>query len=313
MTWLIGFGILLVVLLLGMGYEARSARRDAEAYPPPGELIDVGGFRLHLLRSGAGSPVVVFDAGLGDSSLVWSEIQEEVARATRACAYDRAGIAWSEAGPRPRAARRAADELHALLLAAGERPPYILVAHSSGVNTARLFAQDYPDEVGGLVLIEPPIIEEVSPTLLLVLKAARSLVGALSRVGGVRLLGRLSLMKVLFGGSSPPQALAQRAGFLYSPRSVRASKDEVEALPETIRQVNESALPQAWKDWPVCILSAQRGAGPTPALTAALDRLAQLSTKGRVVSVKGTHFVHFEHPDLVVKTIEDVIQELRDV
>ncbi|HXH24003.1 MAG TPA: alpha/beta fold hydrolase, partial [Vicinamibacterales bacterium] len=108
--------------------------------PPPGELISIGTHRLHLNRQGSGRPVVVFDAALGASSLSWTLVQPEVARLTRTCAYDRAGFGWSEAGPLPRTAGRIADELHALLHAAGEPPPYVLVGHSYGGLVTRIFA-----------------------------------------------------------------------------------------------------------------------------------------------------------------------------
>src|SRR6185437_4833919 len=98
----------------------------------PGTLVDVGGFRLHLHSEGDGAPAVIFDAALGGSSLSWALVQPRVAAFTRACSYDRAGFGWSDAGPMPRTASEIAKELHALLAAAGGKPPYILVGHSFG-------------------------------------------------------------------------------------------------------------------------------------------------------------------------------------
>ena len=87
-----------------------------KSIPPPGSLLDVGGFRLHLVTAGEGTPAVVLDAALGASSVSWSLVQPAVAQFTRVCSYDRAGFGWSDAGPLPRTARRIASELRTLLL-----------------------------------------------------------------------------------------------------------------------------------------------------------------------------------------------------
>src|SRR2546423_849182 len=110
--------------LAGVGtlYQAVAAGRDAQAYPPPGELADVGGHRLHMLCTGTGSPTVVLDCGLNGTLLDWSYVQPLVAAFTRVCAYVRAGHGWSDPGPRPRTSQRIAQELHTLLTRLCLRP-----------------------------------------------------------------------------------------------------------------------------------------------------------------------------------------------
>jgi len=136
----------------------RSSRRARpkmhDDVPPPGRLIDVGGHRLHLVCVGSGSPTVVFEAGMSDAWVSWDRLLPELATTTRACAYDRAGIGYSDPGPLPRDSRRIVAELHALLERAGERPPYVLVGHSFGGYNVRLFASEHPDEVVGMVLVD---------------------------------------------------------------------------------------------------------------------------------------------------------------
>src|SRR3712207_3553060 len=104
LRWLgIGFASLLGLLLVGYVYEPIAEAADAKVYPPPGQLVDVSGHRLHINCTGTGSPTVVIDAGWGDWSASWSSwVQPEVAKTTRVCTYDRAGMGWSEAGPLPR-------------------------------------------------------------------------------------------------------------------------------------------------------------------------------------------------------------------
>jgi pimeloyl-ACP methyl ester carboxylesterase len=146
--------LFLGLMLLGAIYESRAEAADVRAYPPPGQMIDVGGYRLHLNCTGTSSPTVVIESGWGDMSASWGWVQPEVAKSTRVCTYDRAGMGWSEPSPDPRTARQFALELHTLLVNANEPGPYVLVGHSLGGYTMEVFAHDYPDEVSGLVLID---------------------------------------------------------------------------------------------------------------------------------------------------------------
>src|SRR5512138_1904384 len=102
------------------------------AYPPPGKLVDVGGYRLHINCTGQDGPAVVLIAGGGDFSFDWGLVQPDVSRFARVCSYDRAGLAWSDPGPTPRTMRQDAYELHTLLAVAGIKAPYVLVGHSIG-------------------------------------------------------------------------------------------------------------------------------------------------------------------------------------
>ena len=123
----------------------------------PGQLIDVGGFKLHIHCTGSGSPTVVMDSALGGSSVSWLLVQPDIAQVTRVCSYDRAGFGWSDPGPKPRTAGRVADELHVLLDRAGIPPPYVVVGHSFGGGLAMHLAAARPDRVGALLLLDPAV------------------------------------------------------------------------------------------------------------------------------------------------------------
>ena len=143
-------------LLLGIHSTASSAPGD-EIYTRPGMLARTDGTRLNIYCMGSGSPAVVFDSGWEDWAPVWTIVQPEVAKWTRACSYDRAGAGFSDPGRMPRTSVRIADELHSALHNAGIKGPYILVGHAFGGDNVRTFAQRYTADVAGLVLVEADV------------------------------------------------------------------------------------------------------------------------------------------------------------
>jgi pimeloyl-ACP methyl ester carboxylesterase len=129
-------------------------QNSTPAPPPPGKLVDIGGYKLHIYCTGKGDPTVVLIAGGGDFSFDWSLVQPEVSHFARVCSYDRAGSAWSDLGPTPRTMHQEAYELHLLLKKAGIKGTYLLVGHSIGGLIARIYADQYPKEVVGIVLVD---------------------------------------------------------------------------------------------------------------------------------------------------------------
>src|SRR5262245_38847950 len=130
-------GFVALATITGIAYQWIATRRDLATAPPPGKLVDVGGHRLHIWCSGSGAPTVLLEAGLGGWSVEWARVQPEVARFTRVCAYDRAGMGYSDAGPGPRTSRRIAQELNALLDKSDLGGPVVIVAASFGGYNAR--------------------------------------------------------------------------------------------------------------------------------------------------------------------------------
>lgn len=143
-----------LVALVGALYQAVNASREHRLYPPPGKLVDIGGYRLHLYCSGEGEPTVILDYGRVGSYLDWYYVQPQVARFTRVCSYDRGGYGWSDPSPKPRLPGVMAEELHTLLTKAGEKPPFVLVGHSFGSFDVLMYAHKYRQEVAGIVLVD---------------------------------------------------------------------------------------------------------------------------------------------------------------
>ncbi len=148
----LGFLVPGVILLVFLGNLVKV--RLKKQFPPPGRMIDIGGYRLHMLAAGKGGPTIVLDASAGEFSLMWYQIQRELSTETSVVAFDRAGLGWSEQSPHPRTNFKMAAELHKLLRAAEIPAPYILVGASLGGLNMKVYAHRYPQEVAGLVLID---------------------------------------------------------------------------------------------------------------------------------------------------------------
>jgi pimeloyl-ACP methyl ester carboxylesterase len=154
----LGFaGLVVFVLLAGVIYQFAATKIDAYRwYPPPSDMVDVGGSIIHLHCTGeqGSAPTVVMEIGAGGMGMDWQPVQPGVAKFARVCTYDRGGAGWNDPGPRPRTSQRFVGELHALLSNAGIEGSYVLVGHSLGGNNAQLYASRYPDEVAGMVLVD---------------------------------------------------------------------------------------------------------------------------------------------------------------
>jgi len=127
----------------------------ATSQEPGQRYVDLGGFKLNIAEAGSGTPVVVFVSGLGEDLSTWHGVQSPVAQFSRTVAYDRAGLGKSDTSPATKSVEHMTSELHSLLAAAKVPPPYVLVGHSLGGAIVQLFAFTYPDEIAGLVLVDP--------------------------------------------------------------------------------------------------------------------------------------------------------------
>ena len=146
--------MMLALIVSGATYQHISTKFDEQKYLPIGKMIDIGGYKLHLVDQGVGGPTVIIDSGVRCNCLDWSLVQPEIAKFTRVVTYDRAGYAWSDESPLDRTSANIVKELRSMLKNAGIPGPYILVGHSFGGNNMQLFAMTYPHEVVGLILID---------------------------------------------------------------------------------------------------------------------------------------------------------------
>jgi pimeloyl-ACP methyl ester carboxylesterase len=248
---------------------------------------------------------VVLEAGLGEQSMTWASVQPGVARSTRVCSYDRFGYGWSQARLGAGNYRDSAENLHSLLAKAGEEGPYVLVGHSVGGTIARLFTDLYPEEVSGLVLVDPTEEEAVirAGEWGVRVQALQSRIFAfMGRIGIVRLFGA-SLVERVADAEPPPEVIA-RVPVLYGPKSQAAAVRELEGAVKSARLVRATRRPGAWRDMPVVVITAD---GQPAEIVRHHASLANLSASGQHVLPQGTgHYVHYDRPELVSGKILEV-------
>ena len=201
--WLL-IGITILVAL-GAVYQTIATAMDQRALPAPGQMIDVGGYSLHLYCAGQnteGRATVILESGLGATSSSWGWIQPSVAKTTRVCSYDRAGMGWSDSSPSPRNAQNIATELHTLLQNAQIPGPYVLAGWSYGGMYVRQYASQYPDEVVGMVLLDSSSPEQCIST-----PATQAQCASMAKLFTVApILTRLGVLRVM-GLSRPASGL----------------------------------------------------------------------------------------------------------
>jgi pimeloyl-ACP methyl ester carboxylesterase len=280
---------LLLLIATGIIYQTMGAQIDTRRYPPPGKLVDVGGYQLHLHCLGAGSPTVVLESLSGGFSSQWAWVQNALAQqnaptqGVRVCAYDRAGRAWSEPSPHPITGEQVARDLHTLLANAGESGPFVLVGHSIGGAYVRHYAAAYPDEVAGVVLVDSihpeqivrsPEIAESNATFL---RLSR-LFPLFAAIGVNRLY--FALGGTLDFGGLPPQQRAETAMLWSLPSYFNSQHAEASAA---LRVINGSQTLGDLGARPLAVVTAGQGNPSTwPEFQA---ELATLSTNSIHITV----------------------------
>lgn len=347
----IRIGLLMAMLVFAGGVRGQQVASAGGSsadivYVRPGQLVDVGGFRLNLYCMGSGSPTVVFDSGWGDWAPAWSKVQPQVARWTRACSYDRAGTGFSDPGPMPRTSVRMAKELHTALHRAGADGPYILVGSAFGGDNVRTFADLYMDEVAGMVLddadpddLEPRAMQEqthrghaeIPPDL----RACRNLLAEYKRQSAAQGTG----------SQQPPPSCAQEFFFRGLPEAewspelnaklleiARTKVAMYDAYASEMEQTpsDESYLQQHRRSFgsrPIRVLtSGNHGVGhldkkppDTPKhveyereTTLAQSRWLALSSNARQIFPRNSsEYIQFDQPEIVVNTIREVYDQAK--
>jgi pimeloyl-ACP methyl ester carboxylesterase len=319
--------VLLVATAIAAGsaWNAIALRIFWARHPRPGESYIVGGHAMHINCTGSGSPTIVLESGLGNDgdSLIWGQLQPEIAKTTRVCSYDRAGFGWSEPGPAPRDADRIAAELHELLQKAGVAGPIVLMGHSMAGIYMRDYASRYRSEIAGIEFLDPSIpLQDENP-------AYRALLAKERPLWMQRILAR-----ALYG-SGLPRLVGQcgASPFRHDPKDMQMiQEDDCSSHIDSVlaewqnfnRSGHETAQTGPYGDLPIMIVSedfeftaasrnSPRELKPAlEAVNAMQEGLKNLSTRSRRIIAKNSgHYVQFARMDLVLKETQSFIGQIR--
>lgn len=287
----------LAVLLLAVPLLATCSRSGAE---PANRVVNVGSHALHAVTSGAGAPTVVFEGGIGTFGAEYRELQDRIASTTTVVTYDRAGYGSSESGPLPRDCSREVKELRALLVGLGVPGPYVLVGHSIGGLNAEVFARTYPEDVAGMVLLDPPplsfILGEEYPQL-------RSMAAQMTdEWQGIADRGRQSDDEREVAKAAFFEAMASEHREMFG-ASARQAKS-VESFGDTPLVVVASGVPNP--------MFGEVAEAFQEFWAAQSEALARKSSRGDfILAAASTHMLHNDAPDLVTDTILAMVKSVR--
>jgi pimeloyl-ACP methyl ester carboxylesterase len=328
-------------ILIAALLAASAARADpvpSAVYLQPQQLVTVQpGRHLNLYCTGHGSPTVLLDAGLGDSMLVWRLVQGEIAKTTRTCSYDRAGLGFSDPGPEPRDAEAAVSDIHQLLASAHLATPILYVGHSISGLYGLLLQARHPDAVAGEVLVDPAFagqFEALSAPLPPQVRASAIAFYAVQFQGKRDCLAKAEKGEPVVGCASTtagPQVLddtlkTEAARQVAQPSHMRTDISEFRSFlpgdPDAADEREMRDIAPPFGDKPLAILtrtipglpfSPEQNAQLMQVWSAHHDGMAKLSSRGSNVLVPGSgHYIQIDQPQAVIDTVNGAITSLRE-
>lgn len=332
--------LLVLVLLAGFSYEQVGRARDASQLPPRvGQAVDIGGRTLNLYCSGQGSPTVILETGGNSPGYSLLVQQSKIAKFTRACWYDRAGVGWSDPPLSPRTSASIARDLHEALHRAGILPPYVMAGGSVGGEYVHIYTARYPSDVAGLVLIDSSVPDMHEPDF--ALAPINRLSGSTRHLICMALPAASRFGIIRFEASRerrfpPPDFTPEQASVLAKleaqPKAFRTDADQGCAATDEGRvvrregggnpEINDAARNAgSLGDRPLIVLTAGRYWAPDGLEKEAAEyhkvwihqlqaSLARLSTRGRQIVIDAGHGME-ESPDSIIVAAREVVDEVR--
>jgi pimeloyl-ACP methyl ester carboxylesterase len=325
--WIAAFAA--VVLVTGVAYQYIGDWRDRNRYAADGRWVTIGnGARLFFFEMGAGDPTILFEAGIGATHLNWRAIQESIAESARTVSYDRCGLGWSSRSRTARIPSNIAAELHQMLHHAGYKPPFILVGHSFGGLVMRRFAVLYPEEVAGVVLIDPMRIDQWPPIdaskqsqielgrklirfampvafcgvarLMVTLLFCRASRFSDQIVGAAGAHKRHVLTRIKTEVRKMPRATWPAVASHWSrPGFYAGIRGHISSIPATVTEMDAV---EPIRDIPVTVLTP---ATASPLTREHLDRIADRAQQ--TIAHSSDHWIHLDEPELVLDAIRSMV------
>jgi pimeloyl-ACP methyl ester carboxylesterase len=328
---------IVVVLCLQALAQFLCVGLDARKFAAPGAIVKTSRGTMHVRQMGSGNPAIVLEAGIAASSLNWSILQPQLAEFAATYSYDRAGFGWSAPSTRKCMLQEMSDDLHAVVTALKITTPYVLVGHSFGALVLRVYAQRFPEELAGIILVDPLTPEEwINPQRSQRWQLWRGVWfsragAALGGVGVVRFCLWLLLQR---GNSAVPSRVLGLFGGKASETGQRIVGELAKLPPETVRLIRErwshgrffltmsryiQTLPatsaealrfQIPAHIPVTVIS---GAHQLPVRLAEHQAIAAHSLRGKhLAAEKGAHWIHLDQPELIVSAFRDMVAQMRE-
>lgn len=321
----IGLGTIAVLgVAFGTAYEQWARQNAARAFPPRGQLVDIGGRRLHLDCRGSGSPTVILETGVDpNGTLSWRPVHDKIAQITRTCAYDRAGIMWSDDKSGPHDGEGVARDLHAMLGKAGIGGPLVLVGLSAGGPYAMTYTRLYGDDVKGIVFVDASHADQGKKLPPPGRKAYVSLPFVARAMATLSWTGIWRLVPVQAAPGEPPAEAGARQA--YMGHSVGGVIAEMDALPAIWDQAGKL---RNLGNRPIVVLTSTQpyppemlqglnvtkaeGEGMQGRWKALHADIASWSTRSRQELVPDAgHYIQNERPDVVVRAVDEVVKTVR--
>ncbi len=307
--------VVVAVAIISTLYQALADRRAGDKYPPPGVMVDVGGYRLHFNCAGKGDTTVILEAGGGTFSLSWALVQTAAAQAAgvRVCSYDRAGLGWSDPRPGPYSVTEEIEALHQGLITLGIARNLVLVGHSYGGFLASLYAGRYPKDVIGLALVDPnsAFFFDQYPSVVKTVQRRGRLLRIAAPIGVVRWIAAREMQTTLrLAHDNDARKLLDLS---LTTKQLSSTAKMLLAFSRTLDAVRTSgALP----DVPLTIITRGKAEKAFPWGDAekentwrrGQERTVRAAPQGKlIVAAESGHMVPFDQPELIVDAITHVI------
>lgn len=310
------FILVFVLAMAGMIYQTAATESDERKYPPPGVLVNINGYKMHIYCVGDGSPTVILDAANMGTVSNWAWIQPEVAKETGVCAYDRADSGWSDLSPQPNDTKQNAEALYTLLSHANVPGPYVLVGHSFGGLYVRMYAEMYPDEVVGMAFIEGTL-----PDGLRALGKPDVMPNApdADMMDATPFISRLGILRLVrFPATDPDLPEPQRSelqSYLASTKLAESLKRQYHLFPTLLAQVRPLYKAGSLGDIPVAVIVGSEGDGGIEEWRDLFAQQAALSTNNKTIIVDGANHLSLvdrrEHAQRTSTFILEVVESAR--
>ena len=307
-------GVVIVVGILGLSglYHGYQLRKEAKAYPPPGELVQISNKKMHVYTEGRGDTTLVFMSGSGTSSPtidfkpLWRRMTDDY----RIAVVEKPGYGWSEGLSSSRDIDTTLAETRKALNLAGEEGPFVLVSHSMSGLEAIYWAQQYPDEVEAIIGLDPAIPDVyLNASFELPRKSELYITYFMSRIGLTRFMGRAGLEKnlpLLKSEELSEEDKEKLKAIFYKSALTKPMLNEINYIQENARKVEANGIPF---DTPMYFFIAENNVDIIPTWKEELSQYVSKTDYGKFKLLESGHYMHHEKSDVIANEMKDFLKE----